>query len=202
MEPAIRLYRLRAVVQIKVSETFEEVDDDVFLIHVNHPLERIHYSAFLLITPSQSERVLNTIYDVMSRDHQLCDESFTVAEAAVAKVNWDEAGQHFAEFMKSMTLHLRKEEEVLFPAFEAETGQSGGPTQVMRMEHEQMRSLFKEMEAAVARRDSDEYLGLSETLLTLMQQHNIKEEQVLYPMMDQALAGRREQLLARLAQIE
>jgi len=145
---------------------------------------------------------LNTIYDVMSRDHQQCDERFAVAEAAVAKMNWDEAGQHLAEFLKSMTLHFHKEEEVLFPGFEAETGQSGGPTEVMRMEHEQMRSLFKELKAALAQRDSDEYLGLSETLLTLMQQHNIKEEQILYPMMDQALAGQREQLLARLAQVE
>jgi len=62
-----------------------------------------------------------------------------------------------------------------------------GPTQVMRMEHIQMKQLFSEMEQAVKARDDAQYLGLSETLMMIMQQHNMKEEQMLYPMMDQTL---------------
>ena len=33
----------------------------------------------------------------------------------------------------------------------------------------------------------DDYLGIADTLLILMQQHNMKEEQMLYNMMDQHL---------------
>ncbi|HJP36976.1 MAG TPA: hypothetical protein QF901_13425 [Gammaproteobacteria bacterium] len=45
------------------------------------------------------------------------------------------------------------------------------------------------MANAVDKKDVDDYLGFSETLLIIMQQHNVKEEQVLYPMADQALGS-------------
>jgi len=50
-----------------------------------------------------------------------------------------------------------------------------------------MRSLFSEMKDAIEQNNSDDYLGAAETLLILMQQHNMKEEQILYNMMDQRL---------------
>jgi hemerythrin-like domain-containing protein len=84
---------------------------------------------------------------------------------------------------------------VLFPAFEARTGMSMGPTQVMRAEHEQMRALIEDLARTVTGSDQDGYLGLSETLNMLMQQHNVKEENMLYPMSDQLLAADREQLI-------
>lgn len=86
-----------------------------------------------------------------------------------------------------MLNHFSMEEEKLFPAFEQHLGHTMGPTQVMRMEHNQMKQLFSEMQQAVKARDDAQYLGLSETLMMIMQQHNMKEEQMLYPMMDQTL---------------
>ena len=52
-----------------------------------------------------------------------------------------------------------------------------------------MRDLLARMSAAVEYQDQDEYLGCSETLLIMMQQHNAKEEQMLYPMADQLLSA-------------
>lgn len=60
---------------------------------------------------------------------------------------------------------------------------------MMRMEHAQMRQLMADMEAAVAHEDDERYLGLSETMMMVMQQHNMKEEQMLYPMTDQVFAA-------------
>jgi hemerythrin-like domain-containing protein len=94
-----------------------------------------------------------------------------------------------------MDRHFAMEEDVLFPAFEAKTGNTMGPTQVMRMEHEQMRALMNDMERAVTAGNDAEYLGLSETLNMIMQQHNLKEENMLYPMSDRVLAGNREAVL-------
>lgn len=88
---------------------------------------------------------------------------------------------------------------MLFPAFENATGMRQGPTQVMRMEHGQMRALVGQMEAALAARDGEGYAGAAETLLILMQQHNMKEENILYPMCDQSLAGQVEAIAAELA---
>jgi hemerythrin-like domain-containing protein len=138
---------------------------------------------------------MSTILEFLGSDHRLCDDLFASAEAAVAQKDWDSARTLFDRFLAAMAHHLAMEEEVLFPAFEARTGMSGGPTQVMRMEHEQMRTLFQDMARAVADADRNSYLGLSETFNMLMQQHNLKEENMLYPMSDQVLGGERDDLI-------
>jgi iron-sulfur cluster repair protein YtfE (RIC family) len=138
---------------------------------------------------------MSTIVDFLGGDHRACDDLFASAEAAVAQKNWDSARSLFERFQAAMAHHLAMEEEILFPAFEARTGNSMGPTQVMRMEHEQMRSLLQDMASAVAASNQSRYLGLSETLNMLMQQHNLKEENMLYPMSDQVLGGEREAVI-------
>jgi iron-sulfur cluster repair protein YtfE (RIC family) len=138
---------------------------------------------------------MSTIVDFLGSDHRACDDLFASAEAAVAQKNWDSARSLFERFQAAMAHHLAMEEEILFPAFEARTGNSMGPTQVMRMEHEQMRSLLQDMASAVAASNQSRYLGLSETLNMLMQQHNLKEENMLYPMSDQVLGGEREAVI-------
>lgn len=138
---------------------------------------------------------MSTIVDFLGNDHRACDDLFASAEDAVAQKNWDSARSLFERFQTAMAHHLAMEETVLFPAFEARTGMSSGPTQVMRMEHEQMRGLLQEMAGAVTNADQDRYLGLSETLNMLMQQHNLKEENMLYPMSDQVLGGERDSLI-------
>ena len=50
-----------------------------------------------------------------------------------------------------------------------------------------MNALIEVAEAALAQRDESEYSGFSETLLIMMQQHNMKEENILYPMCDAQL---------------
>lgn len=124
----------------------------------------------------------------MAQDHKDCDQVFANAEKAASTEDWATATQTFNEFIDVMERHLGIEENDLFPAFEAATGITMGPTEMMRMEHDQMRELFAEMRKAVEQQSSDDYLGASETLLIMMQQHNMKEEQILYNMMDQHLS--------------
>jgi hemerythrin-like domain-containing protein len=138
---------------------------------------------------------MSTIVDFLGGDHRACDDLFASAEVAVAQKNWDSARSLFERFQTAMAHHLAMEEEVLFPAFEARTGMRTGPTEVMRMEHAQMRGLLQEMAGAVANADESRYLGLSETLNMLMQQHNLKEENMLYPMSDQVLGDERDSLI-------
>ncbi len=142
---------------------------------------------------------MTSITDAMGNDHRHCDEQFAAAEAAVAAGNWDEGSQQLAQFLESMQRHFRVEEERIFPAFEVASGNSMGPTEVMRHEHQQMRQLFEQMVAGFGLRDADAFLGAADTLLILMQQHNAKEEQILYPMGDRMLAGQQQALLEGLA---
>lgn len=139
---------------------------------------------------------MQTILDFLGTDHRACDDLFAAAEMAVSKKNWTDADDLLERFLTAMARHLSMEETVLFPAFETRMGGSGmGPTQVMRMEHEQMRALFQDMKQALADANLDRFLGLSETLNVLMQQHNLKEENVLYPMTDQMLDAERNELI-------
>ena len=128
------------------------------------------------------------IKEFMAQDHKDCDQLFANAENAAATEDWDTATQAFNDFINAMERHLGMEENELFPAFETATGMTMGPTEMMRMEHGQMRELFSEMKEAIENKQSDDYLGAGETLLILMQQHNMKEEQILYTMLDQHLS--------------
>ncbi|TPH14263.1 hemerythrin domain-containing protein [Litorilituus lipolyticus] len=132
---------------------------------------------------------MTSIPDYMTSKHRECDDYFTEAESAVAKDNWSEAETKWQLFSDEFAQHLSQEEETLFPQFEQATGMTAGPTQVMRMEHQQMRALVQDMNNALEKKLKDEYLGLSETLMVMMQQHNMKEEMMLYPMMAQHLTN-------------
>lgn len=141
---------------------------------------------------------MHNIREFMADDHRRCDDVFAEAEQAVAGGDWVRAGECFARFHNAVLQHFAAEESLLFPAFEEKTGMSMGPTQVMRGEHVQMRELMSEAAAALAAHDADAYSGSTETLLIMMQQHNMKEENVLYPMCDQHLAEYVEALLPKL----
>jgi hemerythrin-like domain-containing protein len=136
--------------------------------------------------------------DFLTCDHRHCDECFLAAERAVAQRDWDAASAALESFVAATERHLRREEDVLFPAFEQQTGMTTGPTAVMRMEHGQMRGLMASLTQAVAARDRREFLGVAETLLMLMQQHNTKEESILYPMADRVFEAGAAELLQRL----
>ena len=136
---------------------------------------------------------MNTFTDFMAADHTACDNEFACAEEAVLAGNWGDAENTFNKFRDDMAHHFKMEEEVLFPAISA-AGPSG-PVHVMLMEHAQMKELLKQMAEAVALKDSQSYSGLSETLLIVMQQHNHKEENILYGMADDLLANERDELL-------
>lgn len=140
----------------------------------------------------------NSLTSYLSDDHNACDQHFAAAENAVAARAWPQAQAEFARFLASIRHHFALEEDILFPAFEQHTGMHGGPTAVMRAEHQQMNSLLDDLAAAAEQRNQNGYLGLSETLLMLMRQHNLKEENILYPMADQALNGERPALLERM----
>ncbi|RXJ87272.1 hemerythrin domain-containing protein [Arcobacter sp. CECT 8985] len=129
-----------------------------------------------------------TIKSFLTNDHRTCDEEFANLENKVMSENWQEAIKLFFEFEKQIKVHFDMEEKIMFPAFENKTGMNEGPTQVMRMEHAQMLNVVSLMKDDIEKKDKKHFLGLSESLMMLLQQHNMKEEQMLYAMADAHLA--------------
>ena len=92
---------------------------------------------------------------------------------------------------------------MLFPTFEEVTGMREGPTQMMRQEHEQMRELISRLGKAVESKDKDTYIAVAEPLMILMQQHNMKEEQMLYAMCDRSIPDEsKEDTISQMNQLE
>jgi hemerythrin-like domain-containing protein len=142
---------------------------------------------------------MTTIAGLMTQDHRDCDESFARAERHASRKDWDAAAQALSAFAAELNTHFDAEEQQIFPRFEAAIGMVAGPTLVMRGEHKEMRAILARLQDALERKDADDFAGEGETLLIMMQQHNMKEENILYPMCDSTLAAEREALTADVA---
>lgn len=141
---------------------------------------------------------MELISDYMTRHHKHCDDALARAEDMAAASDWIGLARDGGMFLREMERHIGLEENLLFPAFEERTGMASGPTETMRMEHQQMHGMFAQMRAAIEAKDATQYLGVSETLLILLQQHNMKEESMMYPMLDQSLGDDARGLLSQL----
>ena len=143
------------------------------------------------------------ISSYMRSEHRECDELFTTAEKSVIDGNFEQAEKQFLLFADDTLRHFKKEEDSLFPTFEEISGSTEGPTRVMRHEHEQVRGLIGKMAGAVEKKDADAYLSMAESMMILLQQHNMKEEQMLYAMCDRMIPqDQKESMLVTMKAIE
>jgi hemerythrin-like domain-containing protein len=104
-------------------------------------------------------------------EHRGCDGLWAEVESAVEAGAAESIAAAWRRFDQDLRRHLAMEEEILFPAFEAATGMTQG-----------------QMQAAADSGDHQELLDQGDTLHLLIQQHNQKEEHMLYPMSERALA--------------
>ena len=137
----------------------------------------------------------DTIKQVMAQDHKHCDDLFAQIDSLVMEEKWKQADSQVTLFINHVLYHFKHEEEILFPAFETVTNNTHGTTMMMRQEHEQMRELFNELKQAIKARNFERYSGLAETLNIFIQQHNMKEEGILYPMIDNACESDSDELI-------
>lgn len=138
------------------------------------------------------------IHQYMTSDHKACDDKFAEAEELASKKDYEKAKLEFAEFQKMLLRHFELEEGILFPAIEKATGMTAGPTEVMRHEHSQIKTTVNSAAAMLNTEDGSQFAGAAETLNILIQQHNMKEEQVLYQMADRLFQDEATALVARL----
>ncbi|MBT3235759.1 MAG: hemerythrin domain-containing protein [Bdellovibrionales bacterium] len=135
----------------------------------------------------------------LSENHRQCDQHLAELEQAVTANNWEEVKKQYQTFSLSTLTHFEREEQILFPPFEEASGISeGGPTSCMRSEHQQMRELLEQMKEGCQQQDQEHLYGLTETYMILVQQHNSKEEQVLYNMAEQLLGAQMASLIAEM----
>ncbi len=96
------------------------------------------------------------------------------------------AREAFGRFTAGLDWHIEVEERLLFPALER--GGVSGPTQVMRREHVRIRELLSTCTRTLGGGDVAAFEAALGGLANELQEHNMKEEHVLYPTIDR-LAG-------------
>ena len=143
---------------------------------------------------------MSNIKEFLTNDHRECDEMFAEMEDAVARDS-DDALLKFEKFYDDLNNHFSMEEIVLFQALAQVSAIENNPAKLMEMEHEQMRELLSKMRKALEQKDKDRFFSASETLMILMQQHNMKEEQILYTLAQQHLEDDAEHLISRMRSV-
>lgn len=124
-----------------------------------------------------------SINEHYTHDHDRLDELFHQFQTLKTS-DRGQAANTFREFKAGLEQHIVWEEEILFPSFETKFGLPGGPTEVMRWEHREIR---KYLDAIADKLGRDEFDTADDEfgLLAVLCPHNQKEEGILYPMIDQ-----------------
>jgi hemerythrin-like domain-containing protein len=152
-----------------------------------------------MTTEAAPPRTFDSVTAYLSWDHDRLDAILQPVRAGVQAGEWEAARRDYAPFRDGLDRHIRLEEGILFPIFEERTGMTGGPTAVMRAEHQEIRAALGVMGDALGRGDAGLFEDGLAHLLAVLPAHNVKEEQVLYPTADRILPERdRAALAARL----
>lgn len=154
--------------------------------------------------------------EALKEEHKVIEKVLQVLERSARRL---EAGDRVGpeifdgtlDFLKNFAdrCHHYKEEEVLFPALEAKgLPREGGPTGVMLHEHEEGRGLIRAMGEALGgykRGDVKATKALAQAAkryTILLREHIPKENDILYPMADEALRGEDGRLMERFERVE
>lgn len=125
-----------------------------------------------------------TISAFFEQDHDRLDELFKTFQQ-LKRSDFAKAKDAFKEFKVGLQRHIVWEEDLLFPLWEEKAGMSEvGPTFVMRNEHRQIGQQLEAIHDKVTEQNPETDQE-EQALLNLLEAHNMKEERVLYPSIDQ-----------------
>ncbi len=124
-----------------------------------------------------------TITEYYQNDHLRLDKLFDLY-STLKHSDSLKAKSSFQEFKIGLQRHIVWEENILFPVFEKKTNiVTGGPIQVMKQEHRQIKQYLESIHEKVKNNDFNTD-SLEKEILSVLSQHNLKEENILYPYID------------------
>ena len=140
---------------------------------------------------------MTTILEFMSVDHDRLDNKIKMYSTEKL-VNVERAEGIFILFKSELERHIIWEEDILFPVFERKTGiKDGGPTSVMRMEHVQIKNHLQEIKRKLHTKINQDPCKEEVALFKVLESHNQKEENILYPGIDNLTSEREKELLIK-----
>jgi uncharacterized protein (DUF2249 family)/hemerythrin-like domain-containing protein len=123
--------------------------------------------------------------EYLTWDHRRLDAMFEETAELVADGKFDDARGRFSAFACGLARHIDAEEKVLFPHFEERVSHPG-PIHVMTIEHQLIHEALRAIDAALAAASVKDFEAATHDLVSVLGEHNAKEERVLYPIIDEA----------------
>ncbi len=128
-----------------------------------------------------------TVSAALGSEHRWINQRFETFRQGLARGQVD--ADPFAESMKVLHRHIYMEEEILFPVLE--TRGLVDVTTLLVQEHGEICRYGNAVEALIQRNAGHRRIQTTfKALHSLLEEHNFKEERVLYPAADQILQGR------------
>ena len=137
--------------------------------------------------PAETARDFEGVSDYLSWDHARLKGLLEAVIDDVAAGRFAAALDRYTSYHEGLRRHIRIEEELVFPLFEARTGINSGPTEVMRSEHREIERGAAIMAEALEAADPDRFEEGQRFLDATLPQHNAKEQHILYPTTDRLL---------------
>jgi iron-sulfur cluster repair protein YtfE (RIC family) len=139
----------------------------------------------------------------MSEDHDRLDNIIKMYSTEKL-INIERAESIFILFKNELERHIIWEEDILFPIFESKTRiKDGGPTSVMRMEHAQIKNHLQEIKRKFQAKEIQDPCKEEVALFKVLQSHNQKEENILYPGIDNLTSKQeKEQMIKQMSAIK
>lgn len=165
-------------------------------------LEQGPQSWRVMIAKREANDPKRTVTEFLQTDHKRLDAIFNRFLKDVKERRWEEATKGFREFRIGLKRHIRAEEDILFPVFEEKTGMSeGGPTAVMRMEHQEIQELLDKILSAAEDSEDAQVGDFANRIVNILTDHNMKEEHILYPESDEFLSEAERSEVVKKAQL-
>ncbi|HWR77518.1 MAG TPA: hemerythrin domain-containing protein [Thiobacillus sp.] len=134
----------------------------------------------------------------MVHDHRKHQAALEACDIAAGVREWKEAVQGFNAFVDELKLHMRMEDEVLYPFFKEEAGDPDDEIGDLTYEHEKLAGLLHSLAIVIKHKDYDHFEECLKPLYQALVEHNSHEEAVFSRMSDHALLNRRDEILRRL----
>ena len=141
---------------------------------------------------------MNETSNWLAHDHSKYDEALAECEMAAEVGEWKNATQLFHKFVDDLKIHMRLEDEVLFPFYVKELGDPEGNIIDLSEEHDELVRLLQDLAYIIKTGDFEHFLDSLAPLHKAMTEHSKHEEGIFLCMKDDALLMRRDEIMAHL----
>ncbi len=131
-------------------------------------------------------------------DHRKYEAVLEDCESAAGAGDWKEAVRLFYDFVEDLKLHMRMEDEIVYPFFREEVDDPENELGELMDEHDDLARLLTDLATVIKNKNYDHFEESLIPLYKAMVEHNAHEEQLLSRMGSDSLLTRRDEILQRL----